>query len=101
MRYQISTERSFIFPEVGPSRKSLGTHEHDALRALVARWRNEAGLSQRELSARLGRPHNFLVKVELGQRGLDVVEALEIVRALGRDPAEFFAEYCRIVSGRA
>lgn len=85
---------------MGPSRKSLQTHEHDALRAMVERWRSEAGLSQRQLSARLGRPHNFVVKVEGGQRGLDVVEAVEIVRAMGRDPAEFFAELCELIEGR-
>ena len=60
----------------------------------------EAGLSQRQLSARLRRPHNFVVKVEGGQRGLDVVEAVEIVRALGRDPAEFFAEFCSVLDER-
>ena len=85
---------------MGPSRKSLQTHEHDALRGLVGRWRGETGLSQRDLSARLGRPHNFVVKVEGGQRGLDVVEAVEIVRALGRDPTEFFAEFCRLIGER-
>jgi hypothetical protein len=49
----------------------------------------------------MGRPHNFLVKVEGGQRGLDVVEAVEIVRALGREPQEFFEEFCRLIAERA
>jgi len=64
------------------------------LRTLVREWRTRAGLSQRELSARLSRPHNFIVKVEGGTRGLQIVEALDIARACGQDPLRFFQEFC-------
>jgi len=69
--------------------------EHDALRQLIARWRTEAGLSQRELSARLGRPHNYIVKIETGVRGVDVVDLVDIIRMLGRSVPASFEEYCR------
>lgn len=48
----------------------------------------DAGLTQRELSARLKRDKNFCQVVESGERALDVVEYLQYAKALRVDPLE-------------
>ncbi len=59
-----------------------------AIERIVAA-RNAARLTQRELAERLGKPPSFIAKIELGERRLDFVEFIALVRALGLDPAEF------------
>jgi len=46
----------------------------------------KAGLTQHEVAERLGRPQSFVAKVEGGERRLDVIEFIELTRALGVDP---------------
>ena len=41
-------------------------------------YRELSGISQRELSSRVGMPESYVNKVELGQRRLDRVEFLDI-----------------------
>lgn len=55
----------------------------DRLRANLIHARREAGLTQRQLAERLGRPQSFVAKVELGDRRLDVVDLVLVARALG------------------
>ena len=58
--------------------------------AALVRARGEAGLSQAALAARLGKPASFVGKYELGERRLDAVELMVVVRALGLDFAAFW-----------
>lgn len=44
--------------------------------------RREAGLSQAELAAKLGKSQQFVSKFEAGERRLDVIEFLDVARAL-------------------
>lgn len=60
---------------------------HDArykrmVKALVAA-RSEAGLTQRDLAARLKRPPSYVAKAESVQRRLDLIEVMDWVAALG------------------
>jgi transcriptional regulator with XRE-family HTH domain len=48
--------------------------------------RKTAGLTQRELAKRLRRPQSFVAKYEGGERRVDVVEFIEICRAIETDP---------------
>ena len=48
--------------------------------------RETAGLSQREVARRLGKPVSFVNKIELLERRLDIVEFVVLARALGIDP---------------
>jgi transcriptional regulator with XRE-family HTH domain len=50
--------------------------------------RKSAGLSQRDLAERLGKPRSFVSKLESRERRLDVVEFLAYSKALGVDPSE-------------
>jgi len=55
--------------------------------------RKKADIAQAELAARLKRPQSFVAKYELGERRVDVVEFVEIARALGRDPFDLLGGY--------
>lgn len=55
--------------------------------AVLSDARKAAGLSQRALSDRLGKPHNFINLVERGQRMLEFCEWMELVEMIGADPA--------------
>ena len=66
--------------------KSLWSKEHRAFCALLRETREQAGMTQTELAKRLGKPQSFVAKFEGGERRLDVVEFLEVARALGADP---------------
>lgn len=50
------------------------------------------GLTQAELSARLGKPQSFVSKYERGERRLDVVEFVEIARELSLDIPKVLAQ---------
>lgn len=63
--------------------------KYDRLRELLIEAREEAGLTQVELGAKLGRPQTFVSKIERGVRGVDLIEFLEIARAIGFDPIAF------------
>jgi transcriptional regulator with XRE-family HTH domain len=63
--------------------------KYDRLRELLIEAREEAGLTQVELGAKLGRPQTFVSKIERGVRGVDLIEFLEIARAIGFDPVAF------------
>jgi transcriptional regulator with XRE-family HTH domain len=52
-------------------------------------------MTQVELARRLGKPQSVISAIEAGTRRVDVMEFLLIVRALGADPLEVFAEILR------
>ena len=62
---------------------------YEKFRALLVEARRKAGLTQEEVAARLERPQSFVWKVENGVRRVDVIEFLEIARAIGFSPAIF------------
>jgi transcriptional regulator with XRE-family HTH domain len=66
--------------------KSTHTAEYAALRRELRSTREGAGLSQRELAARLKVPHSWVAKIENGERRVDLVEFGWFVSACGVDP---------------
>ncbi len=48
--------------------------------------RKVAGLNQTELAKALGQYQSFIAKVESGERRVDVIEFLDIAKAIGFDP---------------
>lgn len=71
--------------------KSLYRPEYDIFLEMLRKARLAAGLTQRQVAARLGRPQSYVSKVESGERRCDVLEFRELCRALELDPVEFFA----------
>jgi hypothetical protein len=75
--------------------KSLRSRRHRALLAVLVGSRKEAGLTQRELAAKMKRPQSFVGATETGERRLDVVEFFEFAAALGVEPVALFERVAR------
>lgn len=63
--------------------------EREVLQALLRQLRQEAGLRQQDLAARLGEHQSFVSKYESGERRLDILEVRQICAALGISLSEF------------
>lgn len=62
---------------------------------LLRELREQAGLTQRDLAERVGRPQPWVHKSENGERRLDVSEFLAWAEACGVDPKDAFARFVR------
>lgn len=69
--------------------------DHKIVGEILAAARRRANLTQDELAARLQKPQSFVSAFEAGKRRVDIAEFLLIVRTLGADPVEVFAEIVR------
>jgi transcriptional regulator with XRE-family HTH domain len=67
--------------------KSIHSPQHQKLRDLLIAARKKAKLTQAEVAESLGRPQSFVAKYEGGERRLDVIEFMQVARAVGADPA--------------
>ena len=52
--------------------------------------RKAAGLSQRDLAERLGKPRSYVSKIETKERRVDVLEFIELAEALNLPPSALF-----------
>lgn len=75
--------------------KSTFSDAYVTLLAILVRMRKEAGVTQVELSRRLGKPQPFVSNIERGIRRLDLIEFCAVVKALGGDPQAAFNELVR------
>jgi len=73
--------------------KSLRSPEYARLIATLVAVRKSAGVRQQALAVKLGRPQSFIAKYEGGERRIDLIEFVAIVRALGANPVKLFAEF--------
>jgi transcriptional regulator with XRE-family HTH domain len=62
---------------------------YDAIVQRLIEARRESGLTQREVSAQIGRAHSFLSKCETGERRVDVLELLQLAK-LYKKPLRYF-----------
>ena len=53
---------------------------------LLRGWREDAGLTQRQLAERLGKPHSYVHKSEIADRRIDPLVFIAWCRACERDP---------------
>jgi len=70
------------------------------LRQVLVEARQQAGLSQRQLAARIGKSASHICMIETGQRRIDVLEFDRIARSLGADPLELFQAATNPTSSR-
>jgi transcriptional regulator with XRE-family HTH domain len=75
--------------------KTLRTKRHKALMAVLRATRVEAGLTQLQLSDKMGRANNYITKVETGERRLAFLDFLEIATHLGIDPQKLMERILR------
>ena len=76
-------------------RKTLRSPDYARLIDLLIAVRKDAGVTQQLLADRLRKPQSFVAKIEAGERRIDVLEFLEIVRTLGYDPLDILGRFLR------
>ncbi len=62
------------------------SEEYGAVREILVGARQDAGLSQRALAARLGKTGSHVAMIERGQRRVDLLEFCRIAESLGLAP---------------
>lgn len=72
--------------------KSLHTPEYEYFRSLLVLARETAGMTQTEVSIKLSKPQSFVAKYEGGERRLDVIEFVDVCKALGVTPETILAK---------
>jgi transcriptional regulator with XRE-family HTH domain len=72
--------------------KTLRSPRHRALCAALVAARKAAKLSQHALAARVKSSQTQIARIEIGERRLDVVEFLDITKALHLDPHNVIAD---------
>jgi transcriptional regulator with XRE-family HTH domain len=65
--------------------------EYRVIRETLIAARREAGLSQAQLAARLGKANSHVALIERGQRRVDSLELYRIALCLGAKPEALFA----------
>jgi transcriptional regulator with XRE-family HTH domain len=68
--------------------KHLRSARHRAVIAALVEARSKAGLTQRQLAAKLRRSDSFVWKIEAGERRIDILEFIEIAKCLEVEPVE-------------
>ena len=71
--------------------KTIRTNGQLALVRALVDARQNAGLSQQQLAAKLKRHQSFVARLESGERRIDVVELVVLARAIGFDPFDVLA----------
>jgi transcriptional regulator with XRE-family HTH domain len=71
---------------VAPLPSSVRDPIYQELIASIVEARNTAELTQQVVAKRLGRPQSYLAKIEGCERRIDVIELLQIAKAIGFDP---------------
>ena len=80
--------------------KSLYTDQGKTLRKWLKKARIDAGLTVRDLGARLNVHFQAISKIESGERRLDIVEYVVYCRALEVDPQIGIAAVARSLTAR-
>jgi len=72
--------------------KTIFTGDNRIVMEALKQARLQAGLKQSELAARIGKDQSWVSLVEGSQRRVDMVEFIEIAKALDVDPVELLRE---------
>jgi transcriptional regulator with XRE-family HTH domain len=72
--------------------KQLRSAKHRALISVLVATRKAAGLTQRQLAAKLKRSNSFVWKLEAAERQINVLEFIEIAKVLGAKASTLMAE---------
>ena len=75
--------------------KTIHSRQGECVRRKLLSLRAKAGLTQRQLAAKLGRERSLVGRLELGERRLDMVEFFWLCRACGADPVKESASLMR------
>lgn len=73
--------------------KSIYRDEYVTLRRTIREVRKQAGFTQAQCAAALGRPQSFVSDVERGSRRLDLVQLRDLCRVTGTTLSAFVAKF--------
>ena len=68
--------------------KSALSKAYEQFRVLLIEARRTSGLTQEDLARLLDKPQSFISKYERGERRLDIIEFLQVAKALGMNASE-------------
>lgn len=71
-------------------RDSIYSERHLKFRDILVSQRKSLGLSQKDLSEKLGVHHSMIGKIEVGDRRLDALEFINYCKILEIDPCKVF-----------
>lgn len=72
--------------------KTVFTERYKLFLSFLISARETKGLSQHQLAKKLKKPQSFVSKYERAERRLDVIEFLDIAKALEIDPYDIMGE---------
>lgn len=72
--------------------KSVFTGAHTLLVETLKTARKDAGLTQTELGARIGKDQSYVSLIEGSQRRVDTLEFIALCRAMEADPVKLLAK---------
>lgn len=62
---------------------------------MLVNARKAGGWTQEQIAAKLGKQQSFVAKYEGGERRLDLIELIDVARAMDCDPMSIVAEVLR------
>jgi transcriptional regulator with XRE-family HTH domain len=65
---------------------------YEKLQSLLKELRKNKNVRQQELAEALGRPQSYVSKYEGGERNIDLVELIDVVKSFEMDPAEAISD---------
>ena len=77
------------------SSTSLHSKEYTRFRGRLREMREAAGLTQRAMGEKLGVPHSYVHKCEVGERRIDPLELIRWCWACGQAPEEFVGDLAK------
>jgi len=67
----------------------MKNQRYEFFQKALADARQQKGLTQAEIAARLRKPQSYVSKYESGERRIDIIEFLDVCEALGINPITF------------
>jgi len=89
----LCAEAAAVRPRPPATLDTLRSPRQIVLRTELRALRQRHRLTQAEVASRLGKPQSFVSKYEKGERRLSVIEFIDVVRALGDDPAAVLRKF--------
>ena len=81
------------YPHGAPMEKSIYSQEYTLFLRMLRTTRDQSGVTQQEIAARLDVTQSFISKCERGERRMDIVELRAWCLALGVPLNEFAARF--------
>lgn len=71
----------------------LERHKYEYFRLELRKARLDASLKQSDLAKTLGKPQSYISKIESGERTLDVIEYINLCKAIGLNPSTWLKRF--------